>query len=115
MNWQCDVYVYENFQGSWVTHVAGRRRLFGAVPTFPLKWLPTFGGKWNFVTLQIDYPSKGSRLKANVVSWFYSFWHNRVHMASLSFIPLRPIGLSRDGETILDGTAIDCAASLISQ
>lgn len=32
MNWMCDVYVYEDVDGGWATHVAGRRR---AIPPIP--------------------------------------------------------------------------------
>lgn len=102
MNWQCDVYTYEDVGGGWTTHVAARRR---AIPTPPL-WMPPS----HWIT-----GAGAGRLAA----WRWraacrvSFWTYRLQMITLDLIPLRPIGLPFDGESFNDPTAGDCAERLV--
>ena len=112
MNWRCDVYVYEDVMGGWTTHVAGRRRPFPPIPDLMSIRLPRFGGAWNKATRRFDYPTRWHAIAARVVFGFVAFWHNRLHMASLHLIPLRPIGLDHDGESFNDGSAEECADRL---
>jgi hypothetical protein len=87
-NWRCDVYCYASVSGAWTTHVAGRRRWPIVPPTFP----------WRFNSNKIG-------------SWF--FWLSyRLQMWSLSFIPLRAIGLKHDGETFEDDGPWEMAQTL---
>lgn len=112
MNWRCDVYVYESVSGYWTTHVAGRKRIIPPIPGLPLPRF-NFGGTWDQVTRQMEYPNWRKKLAARIVFGFWTFWENRVHMASLKLIPLRDIGGRYDGETFNDATAQDCADRLI--
>lgn len=112
MNWQCDVYVYEDVSGGWTTHVAARRRLFGPILDLPLMSMPNFGGKYDIPSRSMSYPSRWHKLGARIVFGFAAFWHSRVHLASLRMIPLRPIGLQFDGETFNDPSAAECASRL---
>lgn len=112
MNWRCDVYVYEDVSGGWTTHVAGRRRSIPPVPDLPIGKLPRFGGTWDKASRRVVYPNRLNRLCARLVFGFADFWHNKVHMASLSLIPLRPIGLPHDGGHFNDDTPEDCAYRL---
>ena len=112
MNWRCDVYVYADVGGGWTTHVAGRRRIVSPLPDLPLMRLPNFGGHWNRETRRMEYPSRWHALGARIVFGFSAFWHNRVHLASLRLIPLRPIGKAHDGESFNDATPTECADRL---
>ena len=112
MNWRCDVYVYADVGGGWTTHVAGRRRRVPPIPDLPLMRLPSFGGTYNRDERRMVYPSRWHALGARVVFGFSAFWHNRVHMASLHLIPLRPIGLAFDGDSFNDASPTDCADRL---
>ena len=117
MNWACDVYVYENCGGRWTTHVAGNRRMFQPIPDIldgrlsvaVSRWS---GGYWDKAARKMAYPQ---RWRGVLAGWWFalvSFWHERIHMASLRAIPLRPIGLQFDGETFSDNTPTECAARL---
>lgn len=112
MNWRCDVYTYEDVGGGWTTHVAGRRRPFPPIPDLPLMRLPSFGGTWSKDQRRMLYPTPWHRIGARIVFGFSAWWHNRVHMASLHLIPLRPIGLPFDGESFNDPTPEGCAERL---
>jgi hypothetical protein len=109
MNWRCDVYVYQDVAGVWVTQAAGRRRIFAPIPDLPLMRLPRFGGTSNHETRRMDYPSRWHALGARIVFGFAAFWHNRIHMASLRLIPLRQITLPFAGETFVEDNPSDCA------
>lgn len=112
MNWRCDVYTYADVMGGWTTHVAGRRRVIPPIPDLPLQWLPHIGGEWSKAERRMVYPSRWHAIAARVVFGFAAFWHNRMHMATLQLIPLRPIGLPFDGESFNDPTAAECADRL---
>ena len=112
-NWMCDVYVYEDVCGGWTTHVAGRRRVMRPIPDMPLMIFPHFGGQWNAEQRRMVYPSRWHALASRIVFGFAAFWHNKVHMGSLSLIPLKPIGLPHDGESFNDETPGDCANRLM--
>lgn len=112
MNWRCDVYVYEDCSGGWTTHVAGKRRRIQPIPNLPIDLLPRLGGEWDENTHKVRYPSRWHWLAAKIIYGFATFWYNRVHMASLKLIPLRPIGLPNDGECFNDPTPGECAARL---
>lgn len=111
-NWRCDVYVYEDVSGGWTTHVAGRKRVIPPIPDISYGWAPSFGGVWQPEKRRVDYPTRWHAAAAWVVFGFLSFWHNRVHMASLRLIPLRAIGLPHDGESFNDPTPFACASRL---
>lgn len=110
MNWQCDVYVYENVSGGWTTHVAGRRRPIQPIPDISfhraVRWL---GAEWSRDSRKVIYPSRWKAILARILFGFAGFWHNRIHMASLHLIPMRPIGLSYDGANFNDGDPGECA------
>lgn len=112
MNWQCDVYVYEDVSGGWTTHVAGRRRRIPPIPDLPLHRLPNFGGTWSKELRRMVYPNRINAVCAKLSFTFAAFWHNRIHMGSLHLIPLRPIGLPHDGARFNDDTPEDCAYTL---
>lgn len=109
MNWTSSVYVYKDVSG-WTTHVAAGKRMFPPIPDIGFGGLSMRLYRWSEET-----PASAWRGFV-MAAWyrFISFWHNRVHMASLHIIPLRRIGLPHDGETFRDPTAIDCAARLAS-
>lgn len=112
MNWRCDVYVYADVGGGWTTHVAGRRRLVPPIPDMPLMHFPSLGGQWLREERRMSYPSRWHAVAAWLIFGFAAFWHNRVHMASLRLIPLRPIGKAHDGESFNDDTPTACAERL---
>lgn len=114
MNWKCDVYVYADASGGFTTHIARRKRIFPPIPDFFNLRLPTFGSTWDRESSRLKYPSRWQEIAAHYFYSFISFWHNRVHMASLRLIPLRPIGLPHDGGTFNDETASECADRLES-
>lgn len=95
MNWKCDVYVYESTYGGFTTHVAARRRIIPPIPN-----------------VHIRFNSKRPALINKLIYSFATFWYNNVHMMSLRFIPLRPIGLPHDGENFCDETPSECADRL---
>lgn len=112
MNWMCDVYVYEDVSGGWTTHVAARRRRFAPIPDVPWGSLPRFGSEWSPERRCMVYPSLLHAAGARIVYGFVAFWHNRIHMGSLRFIPWRRIGLPFDGERFNDNTPGECAGRL---
>lgn len=116
-NWMSDVYTYEDVSGGWTTHVAGRRRPFGPVPDMmwgriSLAVSRWSRGRWDRDTGSMVYPNR--LRKAVAFAWFsfVSWWHTDVHMRTLHWIPLRPIGLPFDGETFNDPTPGECADRL---
>jgi hypothetical protein len=111
MNWQCDVYVYEDVMGGWTTHVARQRRVFGPIPDVPWGKLLTFG-EYDREARKMVYPSIWHRAASNLFFGLVAFWHNKVHMGTLRWIPLRPIGLQHDGASFNDATPGECANRL---
>lgn len=117
MNWRCDVYVYEDVGGGWTTHVAGRRKVVPPIPDLlcsPVsmaihRWS---GCYWDRQARKLVYPNRWRAVVYRLWNRLASFWHNRVHMGSLNFIPMRPIGLRHDGQSFSDPTPIDCAERL---
>ncbi len=113
MNWMCDVYVYEDVSGGFTTHVARNRRIFPPIPDIPITSLPRLGGKWDNEARMSVYPSRWRKVVATAFLRFWTFWHGRVHMASLDLIPSRTIGLPHDGETYSDESPGECADTLL--
>jgi hypothetical protein len=58
------------------------------------------------------YPNLWKQAAARVVFGFWAWWHNQVHMRTLGWIPIRPVGLSNDGESFNDPTPQSCAERL---
>jgi len=110
-NWRSDVYVYEHCDGGFITHIAGRKRMFPPIPSIPLSWMPNFGVQWDKVTMRPTYPSRLHKMAAHCAFSAYAMWH-RLHMWTVNRIPLRPIGLPHDGESFCDETAGECADRL---
>lgn len=110
MNFMCDVYVYEDCDGGWTTHVAGNRRAIPPIPTLP--W-PTLRGKTNAPAMGFIHDNWMDKL---IDSIKLKLWHlsYRLHMLSLRPIPSRPIGLPCDGKSFNDPTPGDCADRLIA-
>jgi hypothetical protein len=119
MNWMCDVYVYEDCGGGWTTHVAGNRRVIQPIPDILACRLMMALHRWSGVywdksSRSMVYPMRVRGLIYRACGRVAMFWHNRVHMASLRLIPLRPIGLPHDGESFSDETPTGCADRLES-
>jgi hypothetical protein len=112
-NWKSCVYVYEHFDGGFVTHVAGRKRVFPPIPDIPLSWIPRFGGEFSRATRRVTYPTRWRSVAASCFCRFYALWH-RLSMWSVGVIPLRDIGLPHDGDAFSDETANECADRLES-
>ena len=88
-NWKCDVYVYEDVNGGWTTHVAGRRRLkLDTLPQSPYDLLT--GGSvpenWNEI---------------------YRTYHD-----ALGKLPFEDITLPHAGDSFNDPMPSDCADRL---
>ena len=108
MNWMCDVYVYADVSGGWITHVASRRWVMPPVPDIG------FGGR-SIRVYQWATAAPASAWRGFVwaaLARLEAFWHNRVHLASLRLIPLRRIDLTHAGETFTDPTPAACADRL---
>jgi hypothetical protein len=113
MNWMCDVYVYEHVYDGWVTEVAALKRAFPPIPDITrIIRIFRLGGEWSQDRRCVIYPTKMREIIAGIVYGFAAFWHNRIHMASLAMIPLRPIGLPHDGQGFSDKTPNECAERL---
>lgn len=117
MNWMCDVYVYEDCGGGWVTHVAGRRRLIRPIhdildSRLTMKLFAWSGGIWDVCNHRFVFPHFWRGLLYRAWSHFCAFWHRWVHLGSLALIPLRPIKLEHAGDTLRDDTAAECADRL---
>lgn len=91
VRWSCDdhrsdVYVYEHYQGGYVTHVAGRRYV-GECPRMPqLADIPVM---------------EGAERTAAISAWVEA---NKVQRAWLTQAALEDIGLPHDGESFVDAT-----------
>jgi len=117
MNWMCDVYVYEDCGGGWTTHVANYRRVLPPVPdivfgAFSMAMHRWSGCYWEREAHRMVYPRRWRGLFYRGWLKLSTFWHNRIHMASLKLIPLQSIGLAHDGESFNDPTPTDCADRL---
>ena len=110
-NFMCDVYVYEDVNGGWTTHMAGNRPMLPPIPELPLSWLPKINGEFDSETRTVRYPNKWRAAFAYVVCTVW-VWSHRIHFWSLSLIPRRDIGLPHDGESFNDPTPSDCADRL---
>jgi hypothetical protein len=84
-NWKSDVYVYAHVDGTWTTHVAGRKRV-GELPEHP---------SWN-EPIDDDWMRRA-----------------REHAAAVSAAEMVPIGLPHDGKTFKDGSPGECWATLV--
>jgi hypothetical protein len=83
-DWKSDVYTYAHVDGSWTTHVAGRKRVGHITP------LP-------------DYD------KVSHDEWWFAY---QQQMKDLEKTTLVDIGLPHDGETFKDDSPQSCAATL---
>lgn len=84
-NWRSDVYVYECTDGTWTTHVAGRKRV-GELPE-PPGYEPPFDE---------DFLRR-----------------HREYQAAVSAAEMVPIGLPHDGKTFKDGSPAECWGTLV--
>ncbi len=114
MNWMCDVYAYADMEGGWTVHVAKLGRLFPPVPSFPVHWRISLAiHRWSGVVLKpgraAEYPVWWRGVVARAFWAVVTFWNVHLHERSLDAIPLRPIGLPYDGDTIWCATAGECA------
>lgn len=113
-NWMCDVYVYESVYGGFQVHVAGRRRPIRPIPDlvggrFSLAVHRWSGAEFDKDTHKVRYPQAWKGFICGLWYTFATFWHNKIHMGSLRLIPLREIGLSRDGGSFVAETPDECA------
>lgn len=87
-NWKSDVYTYHCVDGTWTTHVAGRRKI-GHIPD----------DKWNdFISKKID-AKEFARL-------------HKIHMDAVGACEMVDIDLPHAGETFRDPDPSTCAATL---
>lgn len=119
MNMMCDVYVYQDCDGGWTTHVASARLAIPPIPSlldgqFMMRVHRWTGANWNSGTSNVEYPSRWRKHVANVWFRFAAWWHQHIHGGSLKLIPRRKIGLPEDGRTFNVGTAEECADRLES-
>lgn len=84
-NWRSDVYVYAHYDGTWTTHVAGRKRV-GEIPE-----APSFAEPIND-------------------DWMRRY---REHMDAVEAAEMVDIGLAHDGKTFKDAGPLECAATLL--
>lgn len=115
-NWWSDVYVYKSAEG-WVTHVAGRRGIISPVPDITFcrfsDWLfKRSGPVYHKDIRRTTYANP--RFAAVLRAWarFAILWERFIHRTSLRLIPMRPIGLAHDGETLHADTPGECADTL---
>lgn len=94
MDWQSDVYVYEDCDGGWVTHVAGRRYVF----TEPMP-----------PPVDID-ASDRSTLRDQVAAWIQ---RDKLVDEIRARHELQPIGLPHDGGSFRDPTPGACCDRLL--
>lgn len=114
-NWRCDVYVYQDTNGGWTTHVAGRRHVLPPIPDIASGRLAMALHRWSgcrFEGRELVYPSRWRGIVYRAWVRFSMAWGRYVHRGTLRLIPLRPIGLPHDGETYNDPTPGDCADRL---
>lgn len=105
MNWRCDVYVYEDVNGGWTTHIARNRVIFPPPPALVggrlsmalHRWS---GAEWHKETRSFTYRSCFHKLIYSTL-WnnFATFWYNRIHMGMLGLIPRKALNLPHDGES----------------
>ncbi len=86
--WKSDVYTYAHVDGSWTTHVAGRRRIgLDTLPASPYMFLGEYS------------------------SFAWAVCHQVYHKA-LDRLPFVEIDLPYVGETFKDASPQDCANTL---
>jgi hypothetical protein len=90
--WKCDVYVYEDVNGGWTTHVASRRRV-APEPCPEIDWD------------QVWHMPQDKQVEA-VERWRNAEreWLDRAEVVD--------IGLEFDGQSFNDPTAAECAETL---
>lgn len=113
MNWMCDVYVYEDVNGGWTTHIAGARRLFPPIPAISFTLLPKFGGRLDQDRMRVVYSSAWRESAAKLVHRFWCFWHKYLHLASGRLSPRIKIKLPHAGGMFNDDTPGECAERLL--
>lgn len=114
MNWMCDVYCYEDIYDSFVTHVAGRRKIIPPIPDIraPRRLVEWMDMEWDKETNKPTYPTKTKQIIATITFTLLAWWNHYIHMGSLNLIPYKNINLQYDGECFYDQTAGDCANRL---
>jgi hypothetical protein len=114
-NWRCDVYVYEDSRGRWITQVAGRRHvaplpdLVGSKLTTAL--IGWSGCRWTDAGT-LAYATRWRGFVAGSWFGFVSLWQRFVHTAMVRLMPRRKIGLPFDGAYFEDETPAACADRL---
>lgn len=87
-NWKSDVYTYAHVDGSWTTHVAGRRRVgLDTLPPEPLRSI----GKYSSFAFLVAY---------------------RIYHDAMEGLPFVEIDLPHVGETFKDASPQECADTL---
>lgn len=92
-DWDCDVYVYADYYGGWVTHVAGNRLVVDR-DTWPDP---------------VSLPSSPVEDDPNFQPWIDRY---RFVLDAVSNADRAPIGLPHDGESFNDDTPGQCAQRL---
>ena len=109
-NFWCDVYVYEDVNGGWTTHVAANRHIIRPIPQLPSWWI-TCLGRYDIDAKRVLYPNRFIAAFAWVWLRIY-FTFMRLHNWSVDVIPRRKIGLPLDGRSFNDDTPIGCVVRL---
>lgn len=117
MNWRCDVYVYQDTYGGFVTHVAGCRRVIPPIPDIMggrvAMWLYRWCGcAWDKAGKRPVFPHFWRGMAYKAWTRFSIYWHRYVHGLSMKMIPLRNIDLPHDTESFNDATPGECADRL---
>jgi hypothetical protein len=108
-NFWCDVYVYEDVNGGWTTHVASNRHVIPPIPVIPHSWWII--GRYDNETKRMVYPNRLVQFVAWVLLRVYMVSY-RLHSWSVRVIPRRKIGLPHDGARYNDDTPEGCALRL---
>lgn len=115
MNWMCDVYAYADMDGGWTVHVAKMGRPFPPIPRLVGSRISMAIHRWSRVEVGlrekpiVRFPIWWRGVLARAWMRFAILWDRGLHYPSLDVIPLRPIGLPYDGDTIWTATAGECA------
>jgi len=109
-NFWCDVYVYEDVNGGWTTHVAANRHVIRPIPKIPWHWMPRLG-RYDNATRRVIYPNRF----VAAVAWVWLrilVASDRLHFWSVGVFPRRKIGLPHDGAMFNDDTPAGCVVRL---